>query len=128
MGGTDVENGNGRAGAPDDSEDDADELPPGLSAWFAIEEVVGETLSALESLGGETDHAVAFLTGLHRAVRVWLSWEMWAALLDAGQHTPNSLLHSVIDRGVDTRQLPRFAPATPPRTGQGHEWRAFGGG
>jgi hypothetical protein len=36
-------NGNGRSDAPDE---DA-ELPPGLSAWFAIEECVGETLDAL---------------------------------------------------------------------------------
>ena len=36
-------NGNGRSDAPDET----DELPPGLSAWFAIEECVGETLDAL---------------------------------------------------------------------------------
>ena len=36
-------NGNGRSDAPDDR----DELPPGLSAWFAIEECVGETLHDL---------------------------------------------------------------------------------
>jgi hypothetical protein len=116
-------NGNGRPDAPDE---DA-ELPPGLSAWFAIEECVGETLDALRALPDETGQAVAFLARMHAAVKVWLSWELWACLLDSGQYSPDSLLESLLDRGVDVRQLPRSGPATPPQTGRAIEWRAFEG-
>jgi hypothetical protein len=69
-------NGNGWTNAPDDRE----ELPPGLSAWFAIEECIGETLDALKALPDDTDRAVAFLADIHKAVKVWLSWELWASL------------------------------------------------
>ena len=121
-----MEHGNGRSDAPDE---DA-ELPPGLSAWFAIEECVGETLDALRALGGETEHAVALVSEMHQTVKVWLSWELWAALLDPGQYSPDGLLRALLDEGVDVRQLPRSGPATPPRTGRAIEWRAFesGGG
>jgi hypothetical protein len=114
-------NGNGSPDAPDER----DELLPGLSAWFAIEECVGETLDALTVLGDDTDQAVAFVSGIHRAVKVRLSWELWAALLDPGHYTPASLLEALLDRGVDVHQLPRSSPAASPRPGQGTEWRAF---
>jgi hypothetical protein len=117
-------NGNGRAEAPDER----DELPPGLSAWFAIEECVGETLDALTALGEDASQAVAFVSGIHRAVKVWLSWELWAALLDPGHYTPDSLLAALLERGVDVHQLPRSSPATCPRPGQAGEWRAFEAG
>jgi hypothetical protein len=117
-------NGNGRWVAPDER----DELPPGLAAWFAIEECVGETLDALRALGGETDRAVAFVSEVHRAAKVWLSWELWAALLDPGQYTPDSLLLALLEEGVDVQQLPRSSPAMPPRPEQDIEWRAFEGG
>ena len=117
-------NGNGRSDVPD--EDAA--LPPGLSAWFAIEECVGETLDALTAFGDEAGEAVAFVSGIHRAVKAWLSWELWAALLDPGQYTPDSLLKALFDDGVDVQQLPRSGPATPPRAGRPIEWRAFEGG
>ncbi len=117
-------NGNGWSGAPDDREG----LPPGLSAWFAIEECVGETLNALEALGGDTDRAVELVSGIHRVVKVWLSWELWASLLEPGHYTPDSLLAALLENGVDVRQLPREKEATPPRPGQGNEWRAFDGG
>jgi hypothetical protein len=117
-------NGNWREDAPNER----DELPPGLSAWFAIEECVGETLDALDAMSGETSRAVEFVSGIHRAVRVWLSWELWATLLDPGNHSPDGLLLSLLEGGVDVRQLPRSSPATLPRPGQGTEWRAFEGG
>jgi hypothetical protein len=117
-------NGNGRSDAPDET----DELPPGLSAWFAIEECVGETLDALTAFGDEADGAVAFVSGIHGAVKAWLSWELWAAMLDPGHYTPDGLLAALLERGVDVRQLPRSSPATPPRAGQAGEWRAFEGG
>jgi hypothetical protein len=117
-------NGNGRWDAPDER----DELPPGLSAWFAIEECVGETLDALDALGGDTAQAVEFVSGIHWAVKVWLSWELWATLLDPGNHSPDGLLLSLLEDGVDVQQLPRSSPATPPRPGQRTEWRAFEGG
>jgi len=116
--------GTGLAGPPDES----NQLPPGLAAWFAIEECVGETVDALEALDGETDRAVELVSGIHRAVRVWLSWELWAALLDPGQYTPDSLLAALLEEDVDVRQLPREEEATPPRPGQASEWRAFEGG
>ena len=111
-------------GRPDASDGDA-ELPPGLSAWFAIEECVGETLDAVEALGAENDRAVEFVAGIHHAVRTWLSWELWAALLDAGHYSPDSLLSALLEDGVDVEQLPRSEPATPPRPGRAIEWRAF---
>ena len=117
-------NGNGRQDAPDGR----DELPPGLSAWFAIEECVGETVDALQALDDQADRAVEFVSDLHRAVKVWLSFELWAALLDPGHYTPDSLLGALLEDGVDVRQLPRSSPATPPRPRQGTEWRAFEGG
>jgi hypothetical protein len=117
-------NGNGRL----DASDERDELPPGLSAWFAIEECVSETLDALTAFGDEAHEAVAFVSGIHRALKAWLSWELWAALLDPGHYTPDGLLESVLERGVDVHQLPRSAPATSPRPGQAGEWRAFEGG
>ena len=117
-------NGNGRSDAPEDG----DELPPGPSAWFAIEECVGETLDALRALGGETEQAVALVSEMHQTVKVWLSWELWAALLDPGQYTPDGLLRALLDEGVDVRQLPRSCPATPPQTGRAVEWRAFEAG
>ena len=117
-------NGNGRPDAPDENA----ELPPGLSAWFSIEECVGETLDALTAFGEEADEAVAFVSGIHRTVKAWLTWELWAALLDPGHYTPDTLLEALLERGVDVNQLPRSAPATPPRTGQAGEWRAFEGG
>ena len=113
-------NGNDWADAPDDRE----ELPPGLAGWFAIEEVVGETLDAL---GKDADQAHTFVSGIHRGVKAWLSWELWAALLDPGHYSPDSLLESVLERGVDVHQLPRSSPATSPRPGQAGEWRAFEG-
>jgi hypothetical protein len=120
-----MEDGNGRPHAPDEQ----DELPPALSALFAIEECVGETVDALAPFGDEADQAHAFVSGIHRAVKVWLSWELWAALLDPGHYTPDSLLESVLERGVDVHQLPRSGPATPPRPApRGMEWRAFEGG
>jgi len=112
---------NGRSHAPDE---DA-ELPPGLTAWFAIEECVGETLDALKALGGETERAVELVAGIHQVVKTWLSWELWAALLDPGGYTPDSLLMALLEDGVDLQQLPRSEPATPPRTGRAVEWRAF---
>ena len=117
-------NSNERPGAPDETH----ELPPGLSAWFAIEECVGETLDALRALGGETEQSVALVSEMHQTVKVWLSWELWAALLDPGQYTPDGLLRALLDDGVDVRQLPRSGPATPPQTGRAIEWRAFEGG
>jgi hypothetical protein len=54
-----------------DASDERDELPPGLAAWFAIEECVAETLDALKALDGETDRAVAFVSGTHGAVKTW---------------------------------------------------------
>jgi hypothetical protein len=119
-----MEDGNGR---PDAHDDDREELPPGLSAWFAIEECVGETIDALQALGGETDRAVAFVAGIHEAVKTWLSWELWATLLDPGHYTPDGLLVALLERGVDVQQLPRSGPATPPRSVRGIEWRAFEG-
>jgi hypothetical protein len=112
---------NGRSDAPDE---DA-ELPPGLSAWFAIEEGVGETLDALKALDGETARAVELVAGIHRAVKTWLSWELWAALLERGRYSPDSLLLALLEDGVDVEQLPRSEPATPPRSGRAIEWRAF---
>jgi hypothetical protein len=117
-------NGNGRSDAPDDR----DKLLPGLAAWFAIEECVGETTDALKAFGDETDQAVAFVSGTHEAVKTWLSWELWPTLLDPGDYTPDSLLASLLERGVDVRQLPRSRPPTPPRPGLAAEWRAFEGG
>jgi hypothetical protein len=114
-------NGNGRSDAPDD----VDELPPGLAAWFAIEECVGETLDALTALGGETARAVELVTGIHQAVKMWLSWELWAALLEPGRYSPDSLLLALLEDGVDVEQLPQSEPATPPRSGRAIEWRAF---
>jgi len=116
-------NGNGRSDAPEER----DELPPGLAAWFAIEECVGETLDALQALP-DADRAVAFVGGVHEAVRIWLSWELWAALLDSGHYSPDSLLEALLEDGVDVQQLPRSDPATPPRPGRPSEWRAFDGG
>src|SRR5215211_5403193 len=94
-------NGNGRSDAPDET----DELPPGLSAWFAIEECVGETLDALRALGGETEQAVALVSDMHQTVKVWLSWELSAALLDPGQYTPDGLLRALLDEGVETPEI-----------------------
>jgi hypothetical protein len=125
IGGTDVANGNGR---DDASDEDTEELPPGLAAWFAIEACVGETLDALQVLDSETDRVIEFVSGIHQAVKTWLTLELWAALVDAGQYTPDSLLASVLEHGVDIQQLPRSSPATPPRPGQDIEWRAFEGG
>jgi hypothetical protein len=123
IGGTDMANGNGRSDAPDESA----ELRTGLSAWFAIEECVGETLDALAARGGETDRRVAFVAGIHEAAKTWLSWELWATLLDPGHYTPDSLLVALLEHGVDV-QLPRSGPATPPRPARAIEWRAFEGG
>ena len=109
-------NGNGRSDAPDDQ----DELPPGLSAWFAIEECVGETLDALRAIGGETEQAVALLSEMHQTVKVWLSWELWAALLDPGQYTPDGLLRALLDEGVDVRHS--RDPARPPRHRRDAPW------
>jgi hypothetical protein len=111
-------------GRPDAPDDDA-ELPPGLSAWFAIEECVGETLDALKALDGETERAVELVAGIHHAVKTWLSWELWATLLDPGGYTPDSLLLALLEDGVDVQQLPRSEPSTPPRPGRAIEWRAF---
>ena len=108
-----------------DAPDERDELPPGLTAWFAIEECVGETLDALSALSGETDGAVELVTGIHQAVRTWLSWELWAALLEPGRYSPDSLLQALLEEGLDVQQLPRSEPATPPRPGRTCEWRAF---
>ena len=116
-------NGNGRSDAPDEG----DELPPALSAWFAIEECVGETLDALRALGGETEQAVASVSEMHQKVKIWLSWELWAALLDPEHYTPDGLLRALLDEGLDVRQLPRSGPATPPQTGRAIECRAFEG-
>jgi hypothetical protein len=112
---------NGGSDAPDE---DA-ELPPGLSAWFAIEECVGETLDALNTLGGDAAWAVALVAGIHKAVKTWLSWELRAALLEPGGYTPDSLLVALLEDGVDVQQLPRSEPATPPSPGRACEWRAF---
>jgi hypothetical protein len=117
-------NGNGRSDAPDER----DELPPGLAAWLAVEEVVRETLDALQALDGETDQAIALVSGIHRATKTWIAWEVWAVLLAPGPYTPDSLLRAVLEEGVDVRQLPRSGPATPPQTGRAIEWRAFEGG
>jgi hypothetical protein len=117
-------NGNGRLNAPQNRGGS----PPGLTAWFAIEECVSETLDALEGLDSESLWADEFLTGIHWAVKAWLSWELWAALLPPGCYTPDSLLETVLDRGVDPRQLDRSSPASPPRPGQAGEWRAFATG
>ena len=111
-------------GRPDAPDGDA-ELPPGLSAWFAIEECVRETLDAVKALGGENDRAVEFVAGIHPAVRTWLSWELWAALLDPGHYSPDRLLVALLEDGVDVEQLPRSEPATPPRPSRAIEWRAF---
>jgi hypothetical protein len=119
-----VADDNGRS----DALEERDELPPGLSAWFAIEECVGETLDTLRALGGETEQSVALMSEMHQIVKVWLSWELWAALLDPGQYTPDSLLKALLDDGVDVQQLPRSGPATPPQAGRPIEWRAFEGG
>jgi hypothetical protein len=119
-----MEDGNGSSRAPNDRE----ALPPGLSAWFAIEECVSETFDALEALDGETERAVGLVSGIHKAVSVWLSWELWATLLEPGHYTPDSLLAAVLEDGVDVHQLPRSSPATPPRPGHGNEWSAFGAG
>jgi hypothetical protein len=117
-------NGNGCTDEPDWQE----ELPPGLAAWFAIEECVGETIDALSALDDETDFALTFLSDVHRAVKGWVSWEMWAAILEPGQFTPDRLLVKVLEGGVDPQQQPRSSPATLPRPGLGTEWRAFCGG
>ena len=101
------------------------ELPLGMAAWFAIEECVGETLDALKALGGETERAVALVAGIHQAVKTWLSWELWAALLEPEGYTPDSLLLALLEDGVDVQQLPRSEPATPPWPGRAIEWRAF---
>jgi hypothetical protein len=115
-------NGNGGADAPAEW---FDELPAGLANWLAVEEVVGESLDALSALDGETDRAVEFLSGIHRAVKVWASWELWATLQDPGGGSPDELLESLLERGVDVRQLGRVGPATRPRAGRGTDWRAF---
>ena len=116
--------GNGRS----DARDESAELPPGPPAWCSIEECAGETLDALKTLGGEAGQAVAFVSGIHEAVKTWLSWELWATLLDPAHYTPNSLLLALLERGGDVQQLPRSSPASLPRSGQGIEWRAFEGG
>lgn len=119
-----MDDASGRADAPNEN----NELPPALAAWLAIEKCVAETSSALEALDDDTEHAALVISGIHRAVRVWLSWEFWATLLDPGQYSPDSLLSAVPEQGVDVCQVGRSSPATPPRPGQGSEWRAFEGG
>ena len=114
-------NGNGRSDAPDER----DELPPGLSAWFAIEECVGETLDALRALGEDADQAHAFVSGIHRAVKVWLSWELWAALLDPGHYTPGQPAGVASGRERRRAAAPAGGPSTPPVWGRAAEWRAF---
>jgi hypothetical protein len=124
LGGTDVVDGSGCPDAPDEEEC----LPPGLAAWFAIAECVGETLDALRGLPGEAEQAMTFMSYLHGEVRTWLSWELWAALLGPGQYSPDSLLEALLREGVDVRQLARSSPASPPRPGTAPEWRAFTAG
>lgn len=123
-----MDDGNGR---PDASDEGPAELPPGLAALFAIEACVGETIDALQWIDGDAEQALKFVEGIHRAVKVWLSWEMWAALLPAGDHTPDGLFAEILDKGVDVCGLGAEAPATPPETGHAREWSAFrfeGGG
>lgn len=117
-----MDDGNGRADAPPEW---FDELPVGLANWLAIEECVGESLDALSALDGETDRAVEFLSRIHRVVKAWATWELWAALLDPGGNSPDEILESVLERGVDLRQVGRVGPATRPRPGRGTGWRAF---
>jgi hypothetical protein len=112
---------NGRA----DARDEDAELPPGLSAWFAIEECVGETLNALTALGDDADQAHAFVSGIHRAVKAWLSWELWAALLDPT--TRPTVCSSPCWTAAWACTSCRGPPATSPRPGQAGEWRAFEG-
>ena len=116
-----MDDGTARPDAPDDEE----QLPPGLAAWLAIEACVGETIEALDKLGDETSRASAFVLGIHRAAKVWLSWELWATVLDPGHYTPDELLTALLERGVDVRLLGQDGPATPPRPGQPSEWKAF---
>jgi hypothetical protein len=57
-----------------------------------------------------------------------VSWELWATLFDPGHYSPDSLVLSLLEDGVEVRQQGRSSPATPPRPPQAKEWRAFEGG
>ena len=111
-----------------DALDEEAELAPELAAWFAIEECVGATLDALAAFGDEATVAVAFVSQIHWAVQSWLAFEFWAALLDRGLYTPDTLLVSLLERGVNTTRLPRQSPVMPPRPLGRIAWRAFGSG
>jgi hypothetical protein len=108
--------------------DETDELPPELAAWFAVEECVGATLDALAGFGDEASASVEFVSEIHRGVKSWLAFEFWAALLDPGLYTPDALLDSLLERGVNTARLPRSSPVVPPRPFGRIEWKAFGSG
>jgi hypothetical protein len=117
-----VVNGNGYFDVPEEES----ELPASLAAWLAIEECVSETLDVLGKLGGETDRALAFVDDIHRRVKVWLTWELWASLLDPGHYSPDGLLDALVERGVDVRAVGRWsALPTVPQSGRGADWRAF---
>ena len=111
-----------------DALDEEAELPPELAAWFAIEECVGATLDALAAFGDHATVSVAFVSEIHWAVKSWLAFEFWAALLDEGLYTPDTLLMSLLERGVDTTRLPRQSPVQPPRPLVRIAWKAFGSG
>jgi hypothetical protein len=111
-----------------DALDEKDELPPELAAWFAVEDVVGATLDALAAFGGEATEAVAFVSNIQANVKSWLAFEFWACLLDRGLYTPDTLLVSLLERGVSTDKLPRQSPVVPPRPLGRIEWKAFESG
>jgi hypothetical protein len=111
-----------------DALDETEELPPSLGAWFAIEECVGATLDALAAFDDEASASVEFVSEIHRRVKSWLAFEFWAALLDPGLYTPDTLLVSLIERGVSTQRLPAAAPVVAPRPLGRIAWKAFGEG
>jgi hypothetical protein len=101
-----------------------DELPPGLANWLAIEECVSATLSRLRSFGAEAGDASAFVDDIYRRVKVWLTFEFWAGLVEGG-YTPDTLFSGLSKDPGSIAVVGQFETPTLPRIENEPEWPAF---
>lgn len=88
-----------------DAQDRDDELPPGLARWLGIEEAISQTIEGLEALDDDCAQSIQFVQKVHAGVKAWLTWELWASLLDRDNYSPDELLVALLERGVDIRRL-----------------------
>jgi len=87
-------------------------FPRALADWISADGDLLQSLEALRRLGTESCEAVAAVRAIRRIVRLRLSWELWAALIEGEGGDPEGLLLRMLPlETVERARLALWGPS-----------------